>query len=122
MQYLEILDLDKNVLSGPLPEDLYDAVSLRVLDFDHNIISGTLSTKIGQLRQLYFFQADFNQLIGTIPTEVASLPNLEFFSILGNGFGGSGIPVDVCELRINIYANCDMCADLGSCCTECIDY
>lgn len=120
LQYLERLDLDRNVLSGPIPEELYDSPSLRYIDMDRNIISGTISTKIGLLNHLVFFQVDFNQMKGPVPTELGDLADLQFFSILGNGFDDSGIPLEMCGNNIQIYANCDMCEDVGDCCTACL--
>ena len=73
------------------------------------------------MNQLIFFQADFNQLIGTIPTEIANIPELQYFSIFGNGFDKSvGIPFEICGNNIQIYANCEMCKDVGDCCTVCL--
>jgi len=121
MMYLEKLDLDRNVLSGPIPEDLYESTTLQYIDIDRNIISGTISSNIGTMSQLIFFQADFNQLTGTIPTETANIPELQYFSIFGNGFDTSiGIPLEICGLNIQIYANCEMCKDAGDCCTVCL--
>jgi len=121
MKYLEKLDVDRNILSGPIPEELYSSTTLRFIDIDRNILSGTISTNIGTMNQLIFFQADFNQLIGTIPTEIANIPNLQYFSVFGNGFDKSvGIPMEICGLNIQIYANCEMCEDVGSCCAVCL--
>jgi len=121
MKYLEKLDLDRNVLSGPIPEELYESTTLQFIDFDRNILSGTISTKIGLMSQLIFYQVDFNQLIGTIPTEIANIPGLQYLSVFGNGFDeSSGIPLEICDLNIQIYANCDMCTEVGNCCTVCL--
>jgi hypothetical protein len=121
MRYLERLDIDRNTLSGPIPEELYDSTSLRFIDMDRNIISGSISTKIGSMSQLIFFQTDFNQMIGTIPTELGDLADLQYFSILGNGYDDSkGIPLVMCGNNIQLYANCDMCSDVGDCCTKCL--
>lgn len=73
------------------------------------------------MSQLIFFQADFNQLIGRIPTELGELANLQYFSIFGNRFNDSvGIPLDMCGNDIQLYANCDMCSNVGECCTACL--
>jgi Leucine rich repeat len=121
MKRLEKLDLDRNILSGPIPEELYQSTSLEFVDLDRNILSGTISTQIGRMSQLIFFQVDFNQMIGTIPTEIGNLPNLQYLSVFGNGFDEStGIPLEICGLNIQIYSNCEMCTDVGDCCTVCL--
>jgi len=121
LQYLERLDLDRNFLSGPIPEELYASTSIKFLDLDRNIISGSISTKIGQMSQLIFLQVDFNQMIGTVPSEVGDLADLQYFSILGNGFDDDvGIPESMCGHGIQLYANCDMCVEVGDCCTACL--
>ncbi len=117
---MERLDLDRNVLSGPIPEELYDSLSLRFIDLDRNILSGTISTRIGNLSHLVFFQIDFNQMKGPVPTQLGKLADLQFFSILGNGFDDSGIPLEMCGNNIQIYANCGMCKDIGDCCKACL--
>lgn len=121
MKYLEKLDLDRNILSGPIPEELYSSTTLQYVDMDRNILSGTISSKIGTMSQLVFFQADFNQLIGTIPTEIGNISDLQYFSIFGNGFDKSvGIPSTICGSNVQIYANCEMCSNIGNCCTVCL--
>lgn len=121
MKYLENLDIDRNILSGPIPEELYSSTTLRFVDMDRNILSGTISSNIGSMSQLVFFQADFNQLIGTIPSEIANIPHLQYLSIFGNGFDESvDLPLEICGLNIQIYANCEMCKNIGQCCTVCL--
>jgi Leucine-rich repeat (LRR) protein len=119
MKHLQKLDIDRNVLSGSIPDELYGSTSLSFVDMNHNILSGTISTKIGQMTQLVFWQFDWNQLIGTVPSEVASLPNLQYFSLFGNGFSDNvGMPRQVCEMGIQLYATCGMCGQ--DCCTVCL--
>jgi hypothetical protein len=121
LKHLERLDLDRNNLSGTIPEDIYDSTSLKFFDIDRNILSGTISTKIGSMEQLTFFQVDYNQMTGNIPTEVGALSKLQYFSIFGNEFDDKiGIPEEVCGNYIQIYANCNMCDNVGDCCTICL--
>jgi hypothetical protein len=119
MKRLQKLDIDRNVLSGPIPDELYKSTSLAFVDMNHNILSGTISTKIGQMSELVFWQFDWNQLVGTIPTEVAGLQELQYFSVFGNGFNDDvGIPRELCDLEIQLYATCGMCG--LDCCTVCL--
>ena len=89
------------------------------VDADHNILSGTISTKIGKMTELIFWQLDWNQLVGTVPTEVASLKQLQYFSLFGNKLDADvGIPQEICDMEIQLYATCGMCGQ--DCCTVCL--
>jgi hypothetical protein len=115
---IEVLDLDNNVLTGTIPVEVYDATTLRVIDLDHNDITGTLSSEIGQLSDLYFVQLDYTSLTGPIPSEFGSLPDLEYVSLFLTGFTGA-LPESICGRGIQLFANCDVCAE-ENCCTVCL--
>ena len=70
------LDLNANTFSGSIPEELYDATSLKNVFLATNLLSGTISPKIGQLAELVVLWLDGNNLSGEIPKEVALLTKL----------------------------------------------
>lgn len=70
---MELLDLDFNLLQGPIPEELFNLSNLKQFDINNNELSGTISTRIGQLENLNLIQVESNFLTGVIPDELASL-------------------------------------------------
>jgi hypothetical protein len=71
------IDLNFNLLQGPIPEELYSLTNLRVLDLNDNELSGSISTRIGNLPRLSFFQVENNGMTGTVPSQMGELNLLE---------------------------------------------
>lgn len=115
---LKVVDLDNNLLTGSIPEKLYNASTIQVIDLDTNQLSGTISTRIGELADLYYLQLDKNNLGGEIPDELASLEYLKYLSLFRNNFNSS-IPTGLCDDDVQVYADCDVCAQEG-CCQACL--
>jgi hypothetical protein len=71
------IDLNFNLLQGPIPEELYTLTNLRTMDLNDNELTGTISTRISRLVRLSFFQIENNDFTGTIPSQLGALNFLE---------------------------------------------
>ena len=56
------LHIDKQLLNGTIPEEIFGMIDLTTLDLNTNILTGTLSESIGDLINFKFFQVDSNSL------------------------------------------------------------
>ena len=69
----EIFEIYDNLLTGTIPEELYNLTNCLRFDVNTNGLSGTISSSIGQLSNLEFFRVSTNDFTGTIPSEVGNL-------------------------------------------------
>ena len=115
-----IVDLDRNMLTGTLPESWGTSMpALEVIFLSFNALTGTLPTTLGQLSKLYNFQIYNNLLTGTLPSELSELPSLSDMYIGANSFSGS-VEESLCTSSRewnNLGADC---AEVDCpCCTLC---
>ncbi len=95
--HLEFVTLDEhgrivgNGLSGSLPPQLGDLISLQVLLLDRNSLSGDIPSELGNLSHLHSLSLSFNSLSGDIPSELGNLSNLWSLDLFHNSLSG-GIP------------------------------
>lgn len=78
---LTILELDGNLLQGPIPNDLGSINSLQILYLDDNLFNGTLPKTIAFLSELHSFTAHGNLLEGVI-TDFVPFANLTKLTLL----------------------------------------
>eukprot|EP00850_Spirogloea_muscicola_P015581 SM000121S25978 [mRNA] locus=s121:45434:65270:- [translate_table: standard] len=119
---LQVLHLDGNNFTRPLPDELGDCKSLRVLDVNSNPrLTGALPSSLGRLSRLYFLYLSHSGLSGPLPPELGNatalttldripaslsrLPLLHNLIVAGNQLSG-GIPAELgqCKFRESIYA------------------
>ena len=112
---------------GTIPEEFWNATSLRELDVESAGFGGTLSTNIGRMTNLIGFKGARNEFTGSVPSELGLINSMQLLWVHGNGFSGD-IPLDICLLRgpenLRIL-NAD-CAGFTpkitcACCTACCD-
>ena len=102
LSQLEVLFLEGNSLTGPIPAWLGDLGNLTKVYLRKNYLSGTIPVKIGNLSELVMFDAGANQLSGSIPVKFGDLANLMWLYFDSNDLSGS-IPVklgDLSDLRL----------------------
>ncbi|WRX13123.1 Protein kinase domain - like 10 [Theobroma cacao] len=86
---LQFLDLEKNRLSGLLPESIGNlSIHLNMLFIGFNQISGNIPEGIGNLVSLTLLDMARNALTGTLPTSIGKLQNLERLRLRWNNFLG----------------------------------
>ncbi|XP_021819906.1 receptor-like protein 2 [Prunus avium] len=99
LTYLTHLNLSRNSLSGPLPDDLFSSLHrLRVLDLSFNHLVGQLSSSSSQTTALQTVDLSSNSFNGTIPSSfivsAVSAGTLTTFNVSYNSFTGP-IPLSV---------------------------
>ncbi|KMZ76287.1 Receptor kinase [Zostera marina] len=67
-QFLEVLHLDSNFVSGGLPSDLFGLSSLRELHVGVNLLAGVIDPRLGDLSNLTSLDLSSNQFNGTLPS------------------------------------------------------
>lgn len=82
MKNLVVLRLYENLLSGSLPESIYNLPLLENLSLRDNMISGNLSSSIGELRSLISLYLSNNLLTGSIPASISGISGLGKFYTL----------------------------------------
>ncbi|KAL3676308.1 hypothetical protein R1sor_026256 [Riccia sorocarpa] len=80
---LEILDLQSNNLSGPIPP--LDQ-GLLVLDLHNNKFTGNLPPELPQLKSLRYMDVSSNAFIGGFPMNISLLSNVQRISVASNNF------------------------------------
>ena len=78
-----------NLLSGPLPSDIFDAVALTEISLPLNKISGTISDGVVSLRNLTVLELYSNHFTGPIPPDIGKLSKLERLLLHVNNLTGT---------------------------------
>ncbi|XP_020244407.1 receptor kinase-like protein Xa21 isoform X2 [Asparagus officinalis] len=99
---LQILKISNNKVSGNIPPEIGNLVSLTVLEMRHNLLTGSIPVSIGMLRDMHILDLGSNKLSGKIPS---TLGNLTRLNILHMGFN---------ELSGTIPRNLGNCQNLIS--------
>jgi hypothetical protein len=94
-QALTTIRLGNNEFSGPIPEDVWFVQFLNVLDLNNNSISGSISPAVADAGHLNTLYLGRNKLKGEIPEELFLAPQLSLLELqLNPGLNGS-LPRDM---------------------------
>ncbi|KAM7250543.1 hypothetical protein ACFE04_022426 [Oxalis oulophora] len=77
-----------NRLTGSIPEELGNLSTLQELNVEDNLLGGPLPASLGNLSLLYRLVLTANNFTGQIPESFGKLKNLEQFRTDGNTFSG----------------------------------
>ncbi|XP_013744164.1 probable LRR receptor-like serine/threonine-protein kinase At3g47570 [Brassica napus] len=89
---LRFLDLANNLISGNIPHQIGNLVSLQELTLEGNLLTGLLTTSIGKLLRLQGLDLRFNSISGEIPPSIGNLTRLERLYLANNRFEGTITP------------------------------
>ena len=93
------LDLDRNNLTGFLPEELGTLAALEHLYLAGNGISGPLPEFLGNLTSLTYLQLGWNRFRGIIPASLGNLTRLKSLRLYINNLSGP-IPEELSNLTL----------------------
>ncbi|RWR91867.1 putative leucine-rich repeat receptor-like protein kinase [Cinnamomum micranthum f. kanehirae] len=85
---LKSLSLFGNSLSGPIPPSLGRLSFLRELDLSDNSLSGSIPPSLGRLHSLRGLDLFYNSLSGPIPPSLGRLPSLRALDLSYNSLSG----------------------------------
>ncbi|RZC73023.1 hypothetical protein C5167_048502 [Papaver somniferum] len=85
---LTIMDLSDNSLSGDIPEELTNLISLRSLNLSRNHFTGRVPNKIGNMSILESLDLSKNELSGSIPQSMVNLTFLSHLNLSYNNLSG----------------------------------
>ncbi|EOL46413.1 hypothetical protein [Enterococcus caccae] len=85
---LEVLELKDKHLSGKLPDELGDMITLKKLSVFGNSFSGGIPQTLTKLESLEFLALDDNKLTGTVPSGLEKLTKLKQVYINKNALVG----------------------------------
>ena len=83
---LEIFTAQENAISGALPESFSAWSNLRILNLNNNDMTGPLPTAIGNFVGLTFLDVSSNGFSGRVPEAIGSLVNLVTLKLGNNAF------------------------------------
>ncbi|TYI67589.1 hypothetical protein E1A91_D08G028400v1 [Gossypium mustelinum] len=82
------MDLSNNQLSGEIPKDVGQLISLQMLNFSHNNFTGPIPTSFGNLVELESLDLSSNKFSGGIPSQMVNLIFLEVLNLSNNNLVG----------------------------------
>ncbi|KAM2961377.1 hypothetical protein FF1_030956 [Malus domestica] len=85
---LQIFRAGHNNLSGPLPEDIYNATKLKEVAVPLNSLHGGISDRIVNLTNLAILDLSFNQLSAVLPLHLGKLSRLKIVQLDYNNLQG----------------------------------
>ncbi|CAN6566853.1 unnamed protein product [Malus baccata var. baccata] len=85
---LRVLNLGNNSFSGFLPETYTNTSSLRWIDVSHNQLRGQLPRSLGNCMKLEFIDLSYNKFSDVFPFWLGALPELKLLAMHGNAFYG----------------------------------
>ncbi|XP_071919752.1 receptor kinase-like protein Xa21 isoform X2 [Coffea arabica] len=95
---LTSLRLDRNYISGEIPDNLEKLVNLGNLAMSQNMLTGRIPESIGKLTKLEGLYLSGNKFIGKIPGSVGNITQLSILEMRGNKLEGR-IPVSLGNCR-----------------------
>ncbi|KAM3320793.1 hypothetical protein P3S67_007995 [Capsicum chacoense] len=91
---LEYLDLNSNLLQGPLPSSICNLSTLRILDLSRNNFSNSIPSCLGSMARLTVLDLRRNNFTGRLPPLCAQSTSLSTIILNSNQFEGP-VPVSL---------------------------
>ncbi|KHN36903.1 Putative LRR receptor-like serine/threonine-protein kinase [Glycine soja] len=86
---LSQLYLGSNLISGKIPIELGNLISLALLNMAYNYFEGTIPTVFGKFQKMQALILSGNKLVGDIPASIGNLTQLFHLRLAQNMLGGS---------------------------------
>ncbi|KAL6320656.1 hypothetical protein AAG906_008656 [Vitis piasezkii] len=121
LQYVRMIDLSSNNLSGSIPIEISSLFGLLFLNLSRNHLTGRIPEKIGVMASLESLDLSRNHLSGEIPQSMSNLTFLDHLDLSFNNFSGR-IPSST-QLQsldpLSFFGNPELCgAPLTKNCTK----
>ncbi len=110
---LQVLRLNGNALTGPIPLRLGDLGELRTLRLSQNALTGRIPPQLNRLTNLNELNLATNQLVDGIPEELGTMTGLSSLNLAANPLGGK-IPPALGNLTDLIALGLNACQLTGS--------
>jgi hypothetical protein len=107
MLALRQLNLQRNDLTGSLPQTLASLPSLSGLNLGYNSFDGPVPSWLGSIPTLTWFTLEHNAFAGRIPSELGSLAALQVLRLQGNRLSGP-VPTSLANLTNLIGGGFDL--------------
>jgi len=85
---LEWFHLSDNEISGDIPAEIGGLSRLEEIFLNDNQLSGKIPEELGDLKNLEYLDLGSNDLVGVIPSELGQLTNLERLDLISNQLDG----------------------------------
>ncbi|XP_072952864.1 LRR receptor kinase SERK2-like [Typha angustifolia] len=105
LNYLTVLSLPGNKITGGIPEQFGNLSSLNNLDLENNLLTGQIPASLGNLSKLQILILSQNNLNGSIPESLSNLSSLNDLRLAFNHLSGQ-IPDQLFQVaRYNFSGN-----------------
>lgn len=88
MSFPPSIDLNSNLLTGPIWSEFGNLKKLHVLDLKHNNLSGMIPSALSGMRSIETLDLSYNNLTGRVPPSLVNLTFLSKFSVAYNNLTG----------------------------------
>lgn len=91
-EFVSLLELSDNGLTGTIPASMGGLVMLSTLDLSHNEITGTIPGELGALTKLHTLSLGSNKFTGVLLGELGQLTGLTYLGLEHNNFDEQSLP------------------------------
>ncbi|CAN6467338.1 unnamed protein product [Victoria cruziana] len=95
---LQVLNLDYNLFTGPLPASLNRMGRLEEITLSRNQINGSIPAELGELPRLQTLDISYNNITGSFPQSLSNLSSLSRLNLANNRIQGN-LPVTMNSLK-----------------------
>lgn len=72
---LPLSNRDRNELTGPIPDEIFEVKTLQLIDLDNNQLDGLISDRFGEFEDLFFATIGNNKFSSQPMPEAFTKPN-----------------------------------------------